>query len=113
MVTPNDSVPSEGLPRPAAFKRVQRRYNSHTDIAVAMEKFMELGLNGTISPSELKTYQGALKAIADYLPDDSGTPDLPISERLKGRLQEDPELLEELCVLFPREQLQKLLSDKH
>lgn len=112
------SIPEPApTPRHASAKgaapgvQTARQYNSVGDISRAMENLIALGLNGTISPTELKVYQAALKTLASLLPKAGEAATVPISERLKARLLADPELLEEMVALIPREQLQHLLGD--
>ncbi len=96
---------------PAPGVQPPRKYKSRNDVSRAIEQLIGMGLNGTISPAELKVYQGALKTLADLLPKEGESATIPISDRLKVRLLADPELLEEMSALIPREQLQNLLGD--
>ena len=118
MTEPNTAIPeTPPTPRPAPPQgpvpgvQTPRKYNSRSDVSRAMEQLIGMGLNGTISPAELKVYQAALKALADLLPKEGESATIPISDRLKVRLLADPELLEEMSALIPREQLQELLGN--
>jgi hypothetical protein len=88
----------------------QQKFNTRADVARAMEGYMSMMLSGIIDGDEMKIFISVLKSIADQLPKGGASGATTISDRLRAKLKNDHELLNELADVLPADVVEGLMK---
>jgi hypothetical protein len=91
--------------------RPGRRFRNRTDVLIAIESIIQLGLLKYLAPIDVRTYVSALRSIAALLPEENaGAVSAPLSEDLRTRLAADPVMVDLLSGLLTPQQLEDLMK---